>query len=100
MNTTLLFMGIGTQELLFIALIVLLLFGGKKIPELMKGLGSRSLKSTFLRDIVTKQHSAEFFNKSPKNPHGSFEVICSRSQQYIDYISEDTFIKVASQATF
>ena len=35
----LLFMGIGTQELLFIALIVLLLFGGKKIPELMKGLG-------------------------------------------------------------
>ena len=61
---------------------------------------SRSLKSTFLRDIVTKQHSAEFFNKSPKNPHGSFEVICSRSQQYIDYISEDTFIKVASQATF
>lgn len=39
MNTTLLFMGIGTQELLFIALIILLLFGGKKIPELMKGLG-------------------------------------------------------------
>ena len=35
----LLLLGIGTQELLFIALIVLLLFGGKKIPELMKGLG-------------------------------------------------------------
>ena len=31
--------GIGTQELLVIVLIVLLLFGGKKIPELMKGLG-------------------------------------------------------------
>ncbi len=27
------------QEILFIALIVLLFFGGKKIPELMKGLG-------------------------------------------------------------
>ena len=27
------------QEVLVIALIVLLLFGGKKIPELMKGLG-------------------------------------------------------------
>ncbi len=39
MNTTLLLLGIGTQELLFIALIILLLFGGKKIPELMKGLG-------------------------------------------------------------
>lgn len=30
---------LGTQEILIIALIVLLLFGGKKIPELMKGLG-------------------------------------------------------------
>ena len=27
------------QEILIIALIILLLFGGKKIPELMKGLG-------------------------------------------------------------
>lgn len=30
---------IGMNELLVIALLVLLLFGGKKIPELMKGLG-------------------------------------------------------------
>jgi sec-independent protein translocase protein TatA len=30
---------IGTPELLLIALVVLLLFGGKKIPELMRGLG-------------------------------------------------------------
>lgn len=30
---------IGWSEILIIALIVLLLFGGKKIPELMKGLG-------------------------------------------------------------
>ena len=29
------------QEILVLALIVLLLFGGKKIPELMKGLGKR-----------------------------------------------------------
>lgn len=36
---TLLFLGLGMQEVLFIALIVLLFFGGKKIPELMKGLG-------------------------------------------------------------
>lgn len=35
----LLLLGIGGQELVFIALIILLLFGGKKIPELMKGLG-------------------------------------------------------------
>ena len=30
---------IGTTELILIALIALLLFGGKKLPELMKGLG-------------------------------------------------------------
>jgi sec-independent protein translocase protein TatA len=35
----LLLFGIGMQEIIVIALIVLLLFGGKKIPELMKGLG-------------------------------------------------------------
>ena len=38
--------GIGTQEIIFIILIVLLFFGGKKIPELMKGIGKgvRSFK--------------------------------------------------------
>lgn len=38
--------GIGFQEIVVIALVVLLLFGGKKIPELMKGLGKgvRSFK--------------------------------------------------------
>ncbi len=30
---------IGPMEIVIIALVVLLLFGGKKIPELMKGLG-------------------------------------------------------------
>ena len=36
----LLFIGtLGTGEIIIIALIVLLLFGGKKIPELMIGLG-------------------------------------------------------------
>lgn len=37
--TTLLLLGLGIQEIILIALIVLLLFGGRKIPELMKGLG-------------------------------------------------------------
>ena len=45
MNTTLLIpLNIGYQEILIIALIVLLLFGGRKIPDLMKGLG-KGLKS-------------------------------------------------------
>lgn len=38
--SNLLFLGnFGTGEIIIIALIVLLLFGGRKIPELMKGLG-------------------------------------------------------------
>lgn len=32
-------LGMGPSEIVIILLIVLLLFGGKKIPELMKGLG-------------------------------------------------------------
>ncbi len=38
--------GLGMQEVLLIALVVLLFFGGRKIPELMKGLGKgvRSFK--------------------------------------------------------
>ena len=39
MNNLLLIGNLGTGEILIIALIVLLLFGGKKIPELMRGLG-------------------------------------------------------------
>ena len=31
--------GLGMQEIIIIAFVVLLLFGGKKIPELMNGLG-------------------------------------------------------------
>ena len=46
MNNILFIGGIGFQEVLLIALVVLLFFGGKKIPELMKGLGKgvRSFK--------------------------------------------------------
>lgn len=40
MNSTLLFLGnLGTGEIIIIAIVVLLLFGGKKIPELMEGIG-------------------------------------------------------------
>ena len=46
MMTPLFIGGLGMQEVLQIALVVLLFFGGKKIPELMKGLGKgvRSFK--------------------------------------------------------
>ena len=47
MSQQLLFIGnLGAGEIMVIALIVLLLFGGKKIPELMRGIGKgvRSFK--------------------------------------------------------
>ncbi len=67
MKFTLLLLGIGGQEIIFIALIVLLLFGGKKIPEMMRGLG-RGIKSfkegmnssgEIMRNITSDNISAE-----------------------------------------
>ena len=39
MNELLFIGNLGTGEIIIVAIIVLLLFGGKKIPELMKGIG-------------------------------------------------------------
>ena len=38
-SSILLFMNMGTPEILMILFVVLLLFGGKKLPELARGLG-------------------------------------------------------------
>ena len=52
--------GLGMQEIIVIALIILLLFGGKKIPELMKGLGKgvKSFKDG-MKDIDDDKSSSE-----------------------------------------
>ncbi|MBO8454862.1 MAG: twin-arginine translocase TatA/TatE family subunit [Bacteroidetes bacterium] len=56
---TLLIFNIGGGEVLVIAILVLLLFGGTKIPELMKGLGKgiRSFKDGMkdIEDDIRKQ---------------------------------------------
>ena len=39
LNSIFLLFGLGGSEMIIVLVIVLLLFGGKKIPELMKGLG-------------------------------------------------------------
>ena len=48
---------IGTTELLLIAGVALLIFGGKKVPELMKGLGKgvQSFKQGMKEPIEEKQ---------------------------------------------
>jgi sec-independent protein translocase protein TatA len=51
--------GIGAGALLLIMLIVLVLFGGKRLPELAKGLGSalrefrKAAKDVALDDVIT-----------------------------------------------
>ena len=40
MNTTIMPLVIGWPQVILIAVVILLLFGGRKIPELMRGLGS------------------------------------------------------------
>ena len=63
MMTPLFLGGIGMQEVLLIALVVLLFFGGRKIPELMKGLGKgvRSFKEGMngLERDIEAEHTAD-----------------------------------------
>lgn len=62
-----LFGGLGLQEIIIIALVVLLLFGGKKIPELMKGLGKgvRSFKDG-MNGVGTDDEKEKYEKKSEK----------------------------------
>ena len=60
---TLLF--IGTQEIIIIALVVLLLFGGRKIPELMRGLG-KGVKS-FKDGMNGKEEKTENGERKTEN---------------------------------
>ena len=57
---------LGTPEIILIAIVVLLLFGGKKIPELMKGLGKgvKSFKDGMSGiDDQPKQDEPSAYNK-------------------------------------
>ena len=60
MTNSLMFLGnLGTGEIIIIALVVLLLFGGKKVPELMRGIGKgvKSFKDGM--NDIEKQINAE-----------------------------------------
>ena len=66
---TLLFLGsIGWQEILVILLIIVLLFGGKKIPELMRGLG-KGVK-TFKQGMKEVEGDMEEIKKEIKSDGG------------------------------
>lgn len=52
---------IGATEIIVVCVLVLLLFGGKKIPELMKGLGQgvRSFKTAMNEPLPDEQQRRE-----------------------------------------
>ena len=57
-------LSISWQHILIVALILLLLFGGKKIPELMKGLGS-GIKE--FKDAVKEEDKRKDPNSTTNN---------------------------------
>lgn len=58
-------MSLGWNEILLILLVVLLLFGGRKIPELMRGLGKGIREFNDAKNNVRKEIE-EGINEQPK----------------------------------
>ncbi len=63
---------LGTGELVFIFLIILLLFGAKRLPDLAKGLGKgikefKSAVETGKKEIMDAEENLDSVNKEDKN---------------------------------
>ena len=71
LDSILLLFNLGTGEIIVIVIVILLLFGGKKIPELMKGVGKgvKSFKQG-LNEVEDefKKASDDTKGKSASNP--------------------------------
>lgn len=82
---TLLF--IGTTELLLIAGVALLFFGGKKLPEMMRGLGQgvkqfkEGMKDVTvpIEESINSKEQNNFDNQTEKNNDDN--MICSESKE-------------------
>ena len=85
-------MGLGFQEILIIALIVLLLFGGKKIPELMKGLG-KGVKS--FKDGM-KEGDEEMSSKEESSKEESSKEVSSKEMSNKEVSSKEMSNKEVS----
>ena len=69
MHNILFLQNLGAGEIVIIALVILLLFGGKKIPELMKGLGKgvKSFKDG-MADVEKEIGNLDEEIKKPSEP--------------------------------
>lgn len=70
MKTVLLFQNFGLWEILIIALVILLIFGGRKIPELMKGLG-KGVKS-FKAGMAEAEKDLQDIKKDIDKPEDNY----------------------------
>ena len=72
LDSILLLFNLGAGEIIVIVLVILLLFGGKKIPELMKGVGKgvKSFKQGLneVEDEIKKASDDDTKGKSASNP--------------------------------
>lgn len=72
LDSILLLFNLGTGEIIVIVLVILLLFGGKKIPELMKGVGKgvKSFKQGLneVEDEIKKASDDDAKGKSASDP--------------------------------
>ena len=72
LDSILLLFNLGTGEIIVIVLVILLLFGGKKIPELMKGVGKgvKSFKQGLneVEDEIKKASDDDTKGNSASNP--------------------------------
>jgi sec-independent protein translocase protein TatA len=61
MNTSMVICAFGTFEIIIIAVVILLIFGGRKIPELMRGMGKgvKEFKDAKNEDTEEKKDSKE-----------------------------------------
>jgi len=77
MHTTLAFLqGLGGPELVVIFVVILLLFGAKKIPELARGLGKsmgefKKARDEFEREITKAEEDVKVREAAGKEPRDS-----------------------------
>lgn len=74
MNMPLAIMNLGGQEMMVIFVIILLLFGAKKIPELARGLGKsmgefKKARDEFEREITRSEDEVRIKEASGKEAH-------------------------------
>jgi sec-independent protein translocase protein TatA len=74
--------GIGTQEMMVILVIVLVLFGGSKLPELAKGLG-RSMKE-FKKGLDTPEESAAPTAATAATAAGNGQLLCATCSKSLE----------------